>query len=74
MMNGNLMHDESEYLAKRLEKDAGANRSAQVRHAFEIILNRPAKPEEVEKFSKFSGPLDAICRVLLSSNEFLYVE
>jgi hypothetical protein len=74
MMNGNLMHEESEYLAKRLEKDAGANRSAQVRRAFEIILNRPAKPEEVEKFSKFSGPLDAICRVLLSSNEFLYVE
>jgi hypothetical protein len=74
MMNGNLMHEESEYLAKRLERDAGANRSAQVRRAFEIILNRSPKPEEVEKFSKFSGPLDAICRVLLSSNEFLYVE
>jgi hypothetical protein len=74
MMNGNLMHEESEYLAKRLQKEAGADRSAQLRRAFEIILNRSPNPEEMAKFSKFSGPLDAICRVLLSSNEFLYVE
>jgi hypothetical protein len=74
MMNGNLVHDESEFLARRVEKEAGAERSAQVKRAFEIVLSRPPKTDELDRFTKFSGPLDAICRVLLSSNEFLYLE
>ena len=46
----------------------------QVRRAFEIVLNRRPRPEEIDKFSQFGGSLDIICRVLLNSNEFLYVE
>ena len=68
------MHEESEFLARRLEKEAGSEVAAQVRRAFEIVLNRSPKPDELDKFMTFSGPLDALCRVLLSSNEFLYVE
>jgi hypothetical protein len=74
MMNGNLVQEESAFLARRIEKEAGPQRSGQIRRAFEIALNRPARPEELERFSEFGGSLDAICRVLLSSNEFLYVE
>ncbi len=74
MMNGDLIHEEAQYLAKRVEKDAGVNRPAQVRRLFEIVLNRPARPDELATFTKFNGSLDALCRVLLNSSEFLYVD
>jgi hypothetical protein len=74
MMNGALVHEESGFLARRIIKDAGEVRSAQVRRAFEIVFNRLPKPDEIAAFAKFTGPLDAICRVLMNSNEFLYTE
>src|SRR5437899_4792237 len=74
MMNGALMHEESEFLAHRIVKEAGEDRSAQVSRAFEIVLNRQPQPNEIATFVKFTGPLDAICRVLMNSNEFLYTE
>ena len=74
MMNGALVHEESGFLARRIVKDAGADRSAQVSRAFEIVFNRQPQPNEIAAFVKFTGPLDAICRVLLNSNEFLYTE
>jgi mono/diheme cytochrome c family protein len=74
MMNGNLVHEESEHLARRLQTEAGPDRAAQIRRAFEIVLSRPPAPEELRKFQEFSGPLAAVCRVLLNSNEFLYVD
>ena len=74
MMNGALMHEESEQLSRRIVKDAGEDRAPQVNRAFEIVLSRPAKPEELETFLRFDGALDGICRVLLNSNEFMYME
>src|SRR6185503_4643283 len=74
MMNGSLIHEESEHLARRIAREAGADRPSQVRRAFEIVLNRPPNPGELDKFASFTGPLDALCRVLLNSNEFVYVE
>ena len=71
MMNGDMMHEEARQLARRLE---GGDRASQVRRAFELVLNRPARKEEVERFASFNGPLDALCRVLLNSNEFLYID
>jgi hypothetical protein len=74
MLNGALVHEESEHLAQSLAREAGADHSAQIRRAFEILLNRPPEPDELDKFASFSGSLDALCRVLFNSNEFLYVE
>ena len=74
MMNGDLLHEEAAYLAKRVEKEAGAGREAQVRRLFELVLNRPPKPDELRHFQKFDGALDSLCRVLLNSNEFVYVD
>ena len=74
MMNGELLHEESAYLAKRIEKDAGQDRASQVRRLFELALDRPPKPDELMKFSKFDGSLESLCRVVLSSNEFVYVD
>ena len=74
MMNGYLVHEESEHLANRIGNEAGDDRSEQVKRAFEIVLSRPPKAEETGQFTRFDGSLAAICRVLLTSNEFLYVE
>jgi hypothetical protein len=57
-----------------VEKDAGADRGAQVRRVYELVLNRAPKPDELQAFARFDGSLDGICRVLLNSNEFVYVD
>lgn len=74
MMNGNLLQEESAFLTKKLEKEAGSDRSKEIALAFELILNRSATSDEIRRFASFNGGLDALCRVLLNSNEFLYVE
>ncbi len=75
MMNGNLMQEESVYLAKRVEKESGSSdRNQQIAYAFDLILSRKARPEELKQFASFDGGLESICRVLVNSNEFLYVE
>jgi mono/diheme cytochrome c family protein len=74
MMNGYLVHEESEHLARRIEHEAGTDRRAQVSRAFEIVLNRPARAEELDRFAAPSVNLPTLCRVLFNSNEFIYVE
>lgn len=74
MMNGDLVNDESAHLAERIAREAGGDARARIARAFEIVLNRPPEREELEKFSGSGQSLSGICRVLLSSNEFVYVE
>ena len=74
MMNGYLVHEESQHLANRIQNETGPDRSEQLKRVFEIVLSRPPKVEEAKQFIRFDGSLAAICRVLLNSNEFLYVE
>ena len=74
MMNGYLVHEESEHLARRIEREAGSDRRAQIARAFEVVLNRPARPDELERFGADAASLPALCRVLFNSNEFIYLE
>jgi len=74
LMNGSLVQEESAYLAKRVEREAGSDRKNQIDRVFMIVLSRDPSPEERAQFEKAGLPLDAISRVLLNSNEFLYVE
>ncbi|HYO84492.1 MAG TPA: DUF1549 and DUF1553 domain-containing protein, partial [Bryobacteraceae bacterium] len=74
MMNGDLIHEEAAHLARRIEREAGSARSAQIDRAFQMILSREPKSNELAHFSQSGVPLESICRVLLNSNEFLYVE
>ncbi len=73
MMNGDLLREESQYFAKRVEAEE-RDRARQIVRAFEYALLRAPKPKELEMFLGFKGPLDSICKVLLESNEFLYVD
>lgn len=71
MMNGDLVREEAAHLAKRIQT---GDRPANVRRVFETVLGRPPTSQEAQQFAAFSGSLESICRVLLNSNEFLYVE
>ncbi len=74
MMNGRLVNEEAVHLAARVEKEAGEDRRAQLDQLFEIVLARPPEGAEVERFVSFEGDLAAVCRVLLNSNELLFIE
>ena len=74
MMNGNLVQDEATQLAQRIRQDVGEDKPAQIGRAFAYVLQRQPGDSEKQRFSSFSGDLAAICRVLLNSNEFLYLD
>jgi hypothetical protein len=74
MMNGDLVNDGADYLAKRVAAETGQDKRAQISRTFEIVLNRPPRPDELKKFASHQGSLASISRVLLNSNEFLYVD
>jgi hypothetical protein len=74
MMNGDLVNYEAGHLAERAIQIAGADRRAQISRVFEILLSRPPNADELNKFAAYSGSLASVCRVLMDSNEFLYVD
>lgn len=74
LMNGALVNEEAVYLAARVKKDAGEDRQAQVKRLFEIVLNRSPDADESARMAGFKGSLEALCRVVLNSNELMYVE
>lgn len=74
MMNGDLVNEESVHLANRIVRDVGTDPAAQVRRAFELVLSREPEPDEAARFKKSGLSLESLCKVLLSSNEFVYLE
>lgn len=76
MMNGELVFDASKAIAAVVKKE-----TAPVAELYQRVLNRlptAVEARSAEQFlSRYPGgdePLAALCRVLLASNEFLYVE
>ena len=74
MMNGSLVQEEAAALARRIKAEAGEDRRAQISRAFERVLNREPDSAEIVAFLAFRGSLEGICRVLLASDEFLYLD
>lgn len=86
MLNGEFMHTEARELAQRLPRDAGPDRTAQVRHALELVLAHPPAPAEVQRGVDFIQKLMTqhrltpdearmyYCLLLYNQNEFLYVD
>ncbi len=74
MMNGYLVHEEADRLAERVRSLAGTDPARQVETAFEIVLGRLPDAEEARRLARLEGSLEALCRVLFNSNEFLHVE
>ncbi len=74
LMNGQLVEDEATHLATRIVEQVGPAREAQITRAFEIILSREPAREELSRLATSNLALTSINRILLSSNEFVYVE
>ena len=74
MMNGYLVHEEAERLAARIRSLVGDEPVLQIEKAFETVLGRPPDSYEARRFARLEGSLEAVCRVLFNSNEFLHLE
>jgi hypothetical protein len=74
MINGDLTNEESVFLAKRIQKEAGTEKSAQIRRLYALTVGRLPDDRESTAFSEFPGNLESLCRVMLNSNEFVYVD
>ena len=80
LYNGVFVNTEIPHLAERLRGEAGEQPGEQVRRAYQLILSRSPAAEETERSVAFlaeaeaADSLAALCRVLLNSNEFAYVD
>lgn len=79
MMNGRFINEQAAHLAARLRELEG--NEARIRRAFELVLCRSPRPEEVEDVLRFLAsaedeekmdPLTSVCLVLFNTNEFVY--
>lgn len=76
LVNDPLVRTQSELFARRIAREAGADREAQVRLAFRIALGRAPEPNEQRLLLAFleNASLVDLCQCLFMLNEFIYVE
>ncbi len=76
LYNNDFMLRQTRYFAQRIEIEAGANIVAQVSRAFQRSLGRSPSAQEQRLAIGFveQQGLFALCRSLLNSNEFVYVD
>ena len=83
MLNSPFMAAQAKALAARVAKDAPADESARVRHAYRLLFAREADGEELDLALSFLGKPESaqgmtrweqLAQVMLISNEALYVD
>ncbi|MEN9676944.1 MAG: hypothetical protein RIS76_2840 [Verrucomicrobiota bacterium] len=74
LWNNAFVARQAEHLAERLQAESVAPEQ-QIQRAFELTLGRPATAREVLEFGEYSARhgLANACRLLLNSNEFVFV-
>ena len=80
LYDGDFVNEEARHLAARVRERGGGRRADQIRHAFQLALSRSPSAEESAQVMEFLAKspseeegLIGLCRVLLNSNEFVYV-
>ena len=80
MYNGRLVNEEAHYFADRVLENVGADAdaTAQIELAFQIALGRLPTDDEIHTMrvpmdGSPSG-LESVCRILLNSNEFVFID
>ncbi|MFO0822752.1 MAG: DUF1553 domain-containing protein [Gemmataceae bacterium] len=76
LLNSTFALQQAGYFAERVEKEAGRDVAAQVRHVFALTFQRlPTEREQTaaETLVRAHG-LAALCRAVLNANEFVYVD
>jgi hypothetical protein len=76
LLNHAFTLDMASSLAVRIEKEAGAVAGPQIEAAYRRVYQRPATADELDRLRPFVSEygLSALCRVLLNSNELLYLD
>ena len=76
LMNNSFVLRMSERLAERVQREAGMDVSKQVEWSWRLAYGREADAAELKLAKQFVGQhgLAALCRVMLNSNEFLFVD
>jgi hypothetical protein len=76
LFNSPFVLEQAARLAARAEREAGADRGRQIERAFELTLARSPTPVEQAACREIvqAHGLPAVCRSLLNSNEFLFIE
>ena len=75
LLNSKFMLQQADYLAERLRNEGGATPEVQVKFAFALAYSREPTNAELQdsvELIKVHG-LDAFCRALLNSSEFLFL-
>ncbi|WP_197995877.1 DUF1553 domain-containing protein [Gimesia algae] len=75
LMNASFVLRMSDKLAERIQQRVGTGQERQVTELFLLAYQRPPQPVELSTACDFCEQhgLSALCRVVLNSNEFLYV-
>ena len=76
MWNNRFLIRQSEHFAERLAKEVPNDIAAQVERACKLVFQRTPSAEEKSELLAFVGKngLPNLCRVLLNSNEFMFVQ
>ena len=79
MLNGSLIASEAAHFAARLAAEARDDVDGRIKLAFQIAHARQPSTEELSKAREFvaadsKNGWESFCRVILNSNEFVYVE
>ncbi len=76
LMNNALVFTLADDFADRMQREAGQTTAAQVKLVYLVAYGREADEQEVQLASGFVNEhgLASFCRVILNSNEFLYVQ
>lgn len=75
LWNSRFVLERSTAFARRVQREVGSDPRRQIQRAFWLALCRPAsQAEEQEALEAMRGhDLEALCRALLNSNEFLFI-
>jgi len=75
LFNSRFTLEQADAFASRVKTEAGTDPDAQVRHAFQLALQRDPEPEELAEISSVVAEhgLAVLARALFNSNEFLFL-
>jgi hypothetical protein len=75
LFNSKFVIDQAQFLARRVEKEAGSEPDKQVRRAFRLAYGRWPSEEQAAEYATLVGEhgLATLCRAILNSNEFLFL-
>jgi hypothetical protein len=76
LYNNDFMLRQAGYFAERVEREAGGDIAEQVKRAFALAFARQSSDQETRLATDFvkDHSMFALCRSLLNSNEFVYVD